>query len=434
LARESEFLILALDPDLQAVARTGQQAADAGLLGRRVYVAQGTARQIPLADNYVDLLVLADVRSNDLDDETRHEIMRVLTPVRGRAIIGDRVLTKPALSGADDWTHRLHGPDNNPVSSDRTFQMPAMLQYLAMPMQTSFQGTVLAAAGRRIELSDWVTKKPDRNAIAGKLTARSLYNGQVLWQRDLPEGLEPDMPICVLDAERIYLAAGDSCRVLVIDAETGGDLRLITLGDDDLRVKWLGLENGRLHALLGHPLPVRAARSYMMGGPNRQIRLNQAAAGRTLVAWDLAANRQLWRHQESATIDYRTVAVRGGRTYFYSERTRLACLACDGKLFWENHDDSWLGTLQRPTRIANANYESTGTLIVGPSGQLRLSLPGLEKGLAFDANNGRLLWSDTVRGPKCFFVGDRYFSPRGIFEAATGTPISPSDTFGGGCL
>ena len=35
-----------------------------------------------------------------------------------------------------------------------------------------------------------MTKKPDRTAVAGKLTARSLYNGQILWQRDLPEGLE----------------------------------------------------------------------------------------------------------------------------------------------------------------------------------------------------------------------------------------------------
>ena len=115
-------------------------------------------KRIPFADNYVDVLVLTDVQPNDLDEEARREIMRVLTPLRGRAIIGDGVLRKPSLSGADDWTHRLHGPDNNPVSSDTAFQMPAMLQYLAMPMQTSFQGTTLVAGGRRIELSDWVTK------------------------------------------------------------------------------------------------------------------------------------------------------------------------------------------------------------------------------------------------------------------------------------
>ncbi|MCH5375167.1 MAG: PQQ-binding-like beta-propeller repeat protein, partial [Planctomycetes bacterium] len=291
----------------------------------------------------------------------------------------------------------------------------------------------LVAGGRRIELSDWVTKKPDRNAVAGKLTARSLYNGQTLWQRDLPEGLEPDTPICVLDAERIYLASGDSCRALVIDAETGGDLPSITLGGDDLRVKWLGMEDGRLHALLGPPLPVRQPRSYMMAGPNRQIRMDQAAAGTTLIAWDLTAKREVWRHQEAATIDYRTVAVRGGRTYFYSERTRLACLAPDGELLWDNRDDAWLGTLKRPVRIQNGNYESTPTLIVGPSGQLRLSLPGSEDGLVFSADNGRLLWNDTVRGPKCFFVGNRYFSSQGILEASTGNPIGPSETIGSGC-
>ena len=62
-----------------------------------------------------------------------------------------------------------------------------MLQYLAMPMFTSYQGGILVASGRRIELSDWVVKSADRKAVAGKLLARSLYNGQILWQRELPK-------------------------------------------------------------------------------------------------------------------------------------------------------------------------------------------------------------------------------------------------------
>jgi len=88
LAHHSQFMILALDPDPANVAKTKQRMADAGVLGRGVYVAQGTKEQIPFADNDVDLLVLTGGQPNDLDEETRREIMRVITPVRGRAIIG----------------------------------------------------------------------------------------------------------------------------------------------------------------------------------------------------------------------------------------------------------------------------------------------------------------------------------------------------------
>jgi hypothetical protein len=58
LARNSELLVLAMDPDPANVAAAKQKAADAGLIGRRLYVQQGTLEAIPFADNYVDLLVL----------------------------------------------------------------------------------------------------------------------------------------------------------------------------------------------------------------------------------------------------------------------------------------------------------------------------------------------------------------------------------------
>jgi hypothetical protein len=112
---------------------------------------------------------------------------------------------------------------------------------------------------RRLEFADWVSKKPDRNLLAGKLTARSLYNGLVLWERELPQNIEPDTQLCALDSGRVYVAAGDAGRVRVFDAETGRDLPALDLdGQDDGRVKWLAIENGRLYALLGPPLPVRA--------------------------------------------------------------------------------------------------------------------------------------------------------------------------------
>ena len=374
LAKTGKFLVHVAAADASKAEDFREQAAAAGLLGRSIYVEHRAEGTLPFGDHFIDLVIAPE----SADEK---EILRVLAPVRGRAFLGTRMISKPALAGADDWTHRLHGADNNPVSGDTAFQGPPFLQYLATPMQTSFQGGMLAAGGRRFELSDWVAKKPDRNEIAGAIRARSLHNGQLLWERDLPKNIEPDMPLCVVDAHRVYLADSAGCHVLVLDAETGAEVRKIVLGDNAaLRVNWLGLENGRLHALLGPPLEVRSALQFM-GGANEKKRGKQFESGHTLVAWDLKSERELWRHKEATTIDYHTIAVREGRVYFYSEKTRLACLGADGKLLWEYADPKFIERLPRPSRFANINTEGVSTLIVGPKGTMRFAVPGRPAGL-----------------------------------------------------
>jgi outer membrane protein assembly factor BamB len=424
LARSSKWVVQLWLPEAAQVAQARAQASAEGLLGRSLYVERGPADRLPLADNMVDLALAAEATP-------QAELLRVLSPIRGRARVRSATLTKPALPGSDDWTHRLHGPDNNPAATDTAFQMPATLQFLGLPKQTSFQGSMLVEGGRRIELSDWVIKHPSRNLVAGKLLARSLYNGQVLWERELPKKIEPDEPIVALDRGRVLLAADEGCRVLVIDAETGRDLPSLALGDDQARVKWLAIENKRLYALLGEPLPTRPALSWVLAGKNPGIRGGQTAAGQAIVAWDLTAGRELWRHAEPAPIDYRTIAVRDGRTYYYSEKTRLACLDASGALAWENHDAAWLGKLARVPN-ANANTEAVSTLRVGTA-QLRLALMGRKDDFMFALSDGKLLWQGQASATD-FFVGDRFYNADGAVDPATGKAVEKGlSSIGGWC-
>jgi hypothetical protein len=72
-------------------------------------------------------LLIAQSSTLDIDHD---EIMRVLAP-RGVAIIGDKKLVKPVPSDIADWTHYLHGPDNNAVAKDLR---------VAPPYQTQWEG------------------------------------------------------------------------------------------------------------------------------------------------------------------------------------------------------------------------------------------------------------------------------------------------------
>ncbi len=423
LAAQPGVLVYALETDSAKVDAIRTNAAKAGLLGRSLYVEQGEVLHLPFADNLIDLVIASK-------DVPESEIMRVLSPVTGRAIIGGKVLTKPAFAGADDWTHRFHGSDNNPAANDTVFHLPAMLQYIALPMLNSNEGITLAAGSRRVELSDWVLKAPDRDAIAGKIRVRSLYNGQILWQRELPKDIDPDSPICTLDTDHIYLASTDSCAVRVLEMETGKELTPITFaGNDALRAKWIAVEGNRLYVLLGAPLPGRGAYSFYAANVDAR---QPGAVGNIIVADDLKTGQEVWHHEEPGTIDYRTIAVRTGRTYLFSygDKNRLVCLDADGKLLWENNE---VATQKRSLKWTDPNWGSSSTLIVGPSGQMQLSIPGDPAVKFFDTRDGHLLWSNFMWGPKRYFVGDLFYGVSDAFEAATGIKVGANNMLGSGC-
>ena len=86
LAQKSKFLVFAMDADAGNVAAAKDKAMKAGLLGRRLYVQQGSRESIPFADNYIDLLILNNLKNEDLTDKLAVEINRVLTPIHGTVL------------------------------------------------------------------------------------------------------------------------------------------------------------------------------------------------------------------------------------------------------------------------------------------------------------------------------------------------------------
>lgn len=398
LARTSEFLILALDEDAAKVAALKAKAAAEGLLGRNLYVEQGALEALPFADHYVDLLALPNAARAGLSEQARREILRVLTPIHGKAFFRDGMSEKPELPGSDWWLHKLHGPDNNFASRDTVFQWPPVLQYLQMPFHNAYQGSALSVPGRHVEISDWVNKDPWRSNLSGRLIVRSSYNGMILWDDFIPENIEANMPLFAAAGKELFLAAGNRAAVICRSLDDGRMLDPVVLGGADQRVRWLAIENGVLFTLTGPDAPVRKPFEWIMQHEIRGAQhTNQTLFGRVLTATDLKSRRTLWTHAEPSPVDFRMVAISNGKVLFFSENNRLAALAAvDGGLLWENTARAWIDLIKRPPRQTNVNIESMSTLAAG-AGLIRVTPFESGTSLLFREQDGRFLSADKGR-------------------------------------
>jgi hypothetical protein len=88
MGQSNTLLIHAMSEKPADVAAARKAADDAGLLGRTVYVEEGSVTKNPLADWCADLLVVVDASDADLDRIAQKEVRRVLSPYRGVAVVG----------------------------------------------------------------------------------------------------------------------------------------------------------------------------------------------------------------------------------------------------------------------------------------------------------------------------------------------------------
>ena len=126
------------------------------------------------------------------------------------------------MEGADDWPHWAHGPDNNPVSTDSVIRAPYLTQWFGKPYFHAMPVISTAAAGRVFIASGHIAHHDREIPTLNTLVARNGYNGQVLWQRALPEGYLVHRSAFVATEDVFYLMDGNG--VLQLDPETGSQL------------------------------------------------------------------------------------------------------------------------------------------------------------------------------------------------------------------
>ena len=247
LARQSD-LTLYVHVEGAANLESACRAADAaGFYGTRIFVEQGSADRIGLADNVADAVIVLGQSRPALEAEA----LRVVRP-EGKVIRGGQVRVKPLPAGIDDWPHHYHGPDNNPQSKDQVARAPFWTQFVAEPSYAPAPQAVVAARGRLFMAFGHVAWHEREEPFMNQLFCVNGYNGTLLWTRPLTPGIMVDRNTIVATPDALYLADDQSCKVL--DAASG---RLV----DEIRPpadkvggafwKWLALEDGTLYGLIG---------------------------------------------------------------------------------------------------------------------------------------------------------------------------------------
>lgn len=269
------YLVQGLECDSENVRKARAVVQKQGLYGP-VSIEPFSGARLPYADNLVNLIVVS--QSGEVPDS---ELIRVLAP-GGVACVkqGDSWIrtTKPRPNDIDDWTHYMHGADNNPVAQDLEVGPPRSLQWRAGPMWSrSHDGVpssivlVLSEGGRLFSVVDeGVTGQP-RLPSRWTLVARDAFNGVLLWKKPIPRKI--DQKSLVAADGKLFGALGNTGELIALDATNG---KLCTTYADVTRVREIVTLDGVLIA-------------YCQAGPAGQ------SSGSAIVAVTTDTGQVKWR-------------------------------------------------------------------------------------------------------------------------------------------
>lgn len=362
LTRNSQMLVHAMDSNTNNVKALATLAGNAGVLGRSIYVGMGSPAAIPFSENYLNLVIVSDATDGNLAALPPAEILRVLVPDTGKAVIGlakgtqgnltraaldtwlkgcagatstivdDQTglwawLTKGAQPGAVAWTHRLFNPSNNRLTTDTAVAWPLMTSWFGKPYQAQ-EPIVLVANGRMaiIRLLAW--------GGTAVLDMHDAHNGVLLWQRALPNAAVATRSSgIVLLPDALYLTEGPA--VLIFDPATGQEVDRIDCAALGQQVKWLAVQTGIVYTMAGAKEP--AVSSSQTWKTASQAPPNFGRCG-ALGAYRLADKTWRWTQQEPPeSIDEGMVGLNDGKLYYYVAGQGLTCRdIATGKVIWQN--------------------------------------------------------------------------------------------------
>ncbi len=479
LAGTGRFVINVLATDYSGVESARKTVDKKGLYGKCITVGKSSLKRLPYADNSVDLVVTIHLTADQLNELSASEILRVLRP-HGKALLGslkDRaggygtlranqlktwlksakgaesrseeddlglwaVLTKPALEGADDWSHWEHGPDNNPVSKDTAIRAPYMTQYLGLPYYIAMPAITTAAEGRIFFAMGHIAHHKREEPWLNILVAQNGYNGTELWRRRLPDGYLVHRSAFIATGNTFYMINPEGNGCLLLDPETGEEKDRIQIPELTGEWKWMAIQDGILYALLGEQKDppqttiVRSpARAWSWADLSTGYYEEQIpwGFGNTILAYDLDRGKVLWTHTEDAPIDSRALVIGDGKMFFYCSDSHLGSLnARTGKLLWKNGAPRVRELIEEPGQglVSTPGWRTTCFSLYTPKAlffeaQTRMNV------VAVSNTDGSYMWhrKKTSNNPNMLYVDGNLLvgiGPRGnvqVIDPTTGATL-----------
>ncbi|MHC4546920.1 MAG: outer membrane protein assembly factor BamB family protein [Planctomycetota bacterium] len=378
------YIVQGLDTDVTNVKKTREHIKSLGIYGK-VTANTFDGKHLPYTDNLVNLLVV----SSGKFQVSNEEVMRVLVP-RGVAIINGKKTIKPWPKDIDEWTHFLHGPNNNAVAEDTRIEPPRYTQWVSGPRwgrshdHLSSLSAAVSASGRIFYIMDEGSIASVKAPSVWMLVARDAFNGVLLWKKKIApweNQLRPfrsgpaELPRrLVAVGEKVYITLGYGKPVTALDAATGEVLRTYEETENTHEIIAHG---DNLYLVISAPLKEdspttgKVLRHFPVWRGSYLEYVTQYMP-KHICAVNAESGKLVWKKEDSEVTHILplTLAVNDGKLFFQNENNLVALKAASGEAVWRakrpavRHRYAWL----TPTLVADPDTGRRGRdcLVCGP--------------------------------------------------------------------
>ncbi len=357
------------------------------------------------------------------------EVMRVLCP--GGVVClwsGGRwtKTVKPWPADIGQWTHYLHGPDNNAVAEDMVVGPPGHVQWISGPRfarshdHLASVSAMVSSGGRLFSIVDAGSIAFAAASPRWCLTARDAFSGVRLWERgissweyhlrDFRSGPADLARRLVAVGDRVYVTLGYGQPVSVLDGATGQTVQTYA-GTEGTQEILFG--DDKLFLVLGEPhedWPFQKAKDIVSQqdySPPFE-KNTRPARNHRVTAVEAKTGEVLWTNAEpyARQLMPSTLAASAGRVYFQNSDAIVCLDAATGELQWQTPRPIHRRRLawSTPTLVVHDGLvfsadrraaETEGELLWIPSGGYHQYIQGDEiegELIAFDGETGERLW------------------------------------------
>ena len=317
-------------------------------------------KKLPYIDNFVNVLIVEKPF-----DVSPQEMQRVITP-GGTLLVksgsGWKTTKKQVQPDTDEWTHYLHGPNNNAVAKDKKAGMPRSLQWVGGQRwgrsheELASISCVVTSSGRLFYIEDEAPHANISFMPDWKLIARDAYNGSLLWKKDIPQwndhlrhfrsGPSHLKRRLVAYKDRVYITLGLAASVTALDSKTGEVVKTYKATEHTEEIIY---SDGVLYLVIG------SSEQNRIGGGLYMRNEPKATKFRFIAAYNTETGIRIWKKDFSTGpfLLPQTLTVSGDGTY---------CMTTTGihKLHSKTGNEHWF--IKRPALSKRMGF-STPTIV-----------------------------------------------------------------------